>query len=53
METRVVIRDTATEENFELTGNLPPRKVEKLRRVAEKVAQDTGWAVTIAAEKAR
>lgn len=49
METRVIIRDTQSEEDFELTGDLSSRQVDRLRKVAERVAQDTGWDVTIAA----
>lgn len=52
MQVRVVIRDTRDEEQFELTGEMSARRLDRLKWLAEKVAQGTGWDVTIAAEKA-
>jgi hypothetical protein len=53
MEVKVVIRDARDEVDFELTGDLSRRQVDRLRRVAEKVAQGTGWDVVISAEGRR
>lgn len=47
MQVRVVIRDTVGEEDFELTGDLTARQAERLDRLAEQVAQETGWTVTL------
>lgn len=51
MRVRVTIRDSVDEEDFELTGDLSARQVERLSRVAEQVAHGTGWAVTLKAEE--
>lgn len=51
MQVRVVIRDAQGEENFELRGDLSTRQVENLDRVAEQVAHETGWAVTLTTEE--
>lgn len=47
MRARVVIRDTRSEEDFELTGDLTVRQVERLNQIAERVAVGTGWDVAI------
>lgn len=49
METRVVITDTQSEEAFELNGSLTREQIGRLTRIAERVAQGTGWDVTISA----
>lgn len=53
MTTRVVIRDTQGEEDFELTGDLSHRQVNQLRKVAETVAHGTDWTVAVIVEAQR
>lgn len=51
MQTQVVIRDMRGEESFELSGDLTSRQIEHLGLLAEQVAHDTGWGVTITTEE--
>lgn len=50
MRVRVVIQDTGSEEQFMLTADLSDRRADHLRWLAERVAQGTGWDVTISVE---
>lgn len=52
METRVVIRNNLTERTLELVGQLPPDDIQFINELGERIAQDTGWAVTVLAVEA-
>ncbi|AYD81393.1 hypothetical protein SEA_KELA_237 [Streptomyces phage Kela] len=52
METRVVIRDNLNERTIELIGELDSKDVEFINEIGERVAQGTGWDVTVLAVEA-
>lgn len=47
--TKVVIRDNLTERTVELVGDLPKGDVDFLNEVGERIAQETGWDITVVA----
>lgn len=49
VETRVVIRDNLNERTIELIGELDSKDVEFINEIGERVAQGTGWDVTVLA----
>lgn len=51
-KTRVVIRDNATEQAVELIADLPEGDVQFVNQLGERVAQETGWDVTLLAVEA-
>ena len=52
-KTRVVIRDNLAERTIELIGNLSKGDADFINRVGERIAQDTGWDVTVLAVEAK
>lgn len=49
METRVIIRDNANESAVELIADLEPEDRALINEIGERVAQGTGWDVTVLA----
>jgi len=49
VETRVVIRDNGSEKTIELIADLTPEDAKVINEIGERVAQGTGWDVTVLA----
>jgi hypothetical protein len=52
METRVIIRDNVNESAVELIADLEPEDRALINEIGERVAQGTGWDVTVLAVEA-
>lgn len=52
METRVVIRDNRSERTIELIADLDSQDTALINEIGERVAQGTGWDVTVLAVEA-
>jgi hypothetical protein len=49
VETRVVIRDNTSDRTIELVGQLDRGDIKFINEVGERIAQGTGWDVTVLA----